>query len=224
MVRSADRKSNTGMNIEGALAAVVTVGAGRGFIVGMGCERFIITAAHCLPELPPPGSNTYAGTWTYGHLLARLNCPPSILAECVFVDPVADLAVLGSPDNQEFFDEADAFDDLVDSVTALNIAAAKDGEAWMLSLEGVWAPCVLRVPAAAHWMASIHVENFLPGIDVGMSGSPIISPTGEAVGAICSATVTGPSDLDIAPNGYNNPNLIAALPARLLDLMYCTVN
>jgi len=161
-----------------------------------GGQRFIITAAHCLPELPPPGSNSYTGTWTYGHLLARLNSPPSILAECLFVDPVADLAVLSSPDNQEFFDEADAFDDLVDSVTALNIAAAKDGEAWMLSLEGVWAPCVLRVPAAAHWMGSIHVENFQSGIDVGMSGSPIISPTGETVGAICSATVTGPSDLD----------------------------
>jgi len=36
MARSADRKSNTGMNIVGVLAAVVTVGAGRGFIVGMG--------------------------------------------------------------------------------------------------------------------------------------------------------------------------------------------
>ena len=128
MARSADRKSNTGMNIEGALAAVVTVGAGRGFIVGMGHQRFIITAAHCLPELPPPG-DIFTEERTYWHLLARLNSPPSILAECVFVDPVADLAVLGSPDNQEFFDEADAFDDLVDSVTALNIAVAKDGPA-----------------------------------------------------------------------------------------------
>ena len=224
MARSADRKSNTSMDIGGALAAVVTVGAGRGFIVGMGHERFIITAAHCLPELPQPGGEGFTEERTYWNLLARLNNSPSIPAECFFVDPVADLAVLGSPDNQVFFDEADAFDDLVDSVPALSIAAAKDGEAWMLSLEGVWAPCVLRVPAAANWIAGLHVENFLPGIAAGMSGSPIISPTGEAVGAICSATVTGPSDLDIAPNGYNNPNLIAALPARLLNLMYCAVN
>ncbi len=223
MARSADHKSNTGMNIEGAFAAVVTVGAGRGFIVGMGRQRFVITAAHCLPEPPPPG-NVFTEERTYPHLLAPLNSPPSILAECVFVDPVADLAVLVSPDNQIFFDKAFAFDDLVDSVPALNIAAAKNGEAWMLSLEGVWAPCVLRVPAAAHWMASIHVENFLPGIAAGMSGSPIISPTGEAVGAICNARVTWPSDLDKPLKGYNNPNLIEALPARLLNLMYCAVN
>jgi hypothetical protein len=37
--------------------AVVRVGDGRGFIVGLDdtgmLERFVITAAHCLPHLPP---------------------------------------------------------------------------------------------------------------------------------------------------------------------------
>jgi len=46
--------------------AVVTVGDGRGFIVSGERERFIITAAHCLPGFPPccsfstPEERTYA--------------------------------------------------------------------------------------------------------------------------------------------------------------------
>jgi hypothetical protein len=35
-----------------ALAGVVTVGDGRGFVVEGGHQRYVITAAHCLPERP----------------------------------------------------------------------------------------------------------------------------------------------------------------------------
>jgi hypothetical protein len=36
------------------------------------------------------------------------DCP----TECIFVDPIADLAVLGAPDNQALDEEALAWDDL----------------------------------------------------------------------------------------------------------------
>lgn len=223
MAQEAERESNTGINFEGALAAVVTVGGGRGFIVEMGRQRVIITAAHCLPEMPPPCSNAKLQEVTYEPLLARLNSPPSILAECLFVDPVADIAVLGGPDSQAFYDEACAFDELVDDVPALTIAAANDGQAWMLSLKGVWSPCALHVPGAKHWAAGIDVKGYMPGIAAGMSGSPILSPTGEAVGVICNGSPKGLPDLDAPPppDGYNNPCLIMTLPARLLNRMYC---
>jgi hypothetical protein len=47
------------------------------------------------------------------------------VAECEFVDPVADITVLCSPDNQSLFDEADAYDALVedDDLTAWMVAA-----------------------------------------------------------------------------------------------------
>jgi hypothetical protein len=58
---------------------------------------------------------------------------PSITAECLFVDPVIDIAVLGEPDGQ--FDDWAAYNKLVESVPGLVIAEApRDGKAWLLSL------------------------------------------------------------------------------------------
>jgi hypothetical protein len=57
------------------------------------------------------------------------------VAECEFVDPVADITVLCSPDNQSLFDEADAYDALVED---------DDLTAWMVA-----APPLIKPPLAA---------------------------------------------------------------------------
>ena len=63
-------------------------------------------------------------------------------AECQFVDPIADIAVLGSVDGQELYDEAAAYDDLTDEIDPLPIADAPEkGSAWLLSLGGQWLQC-----------------------------------------------------------------------------------
>jgi hypothetical protein len=86
---------------ESLKSAVITVGeGGRGFIV-QGDRHYVITAAHCLPEQPPPHSDSYLEERTY-KLLARLGAEPDVFAECLFADPVADIAVLGPPDDQGF--------------------------------------------------------------------------------------------------------------------------
>ena len=51
-------------------------------------------------------------------LLAPRGEKLSIIAECLFVDPVTDIAVLGSPDNQSLPDEAEAYE---------RFAEARDG-------------------------------------------------------------------------------------------------
>src|SRR4051812_32902565 len=87
--------------------SVLTVGGGRGFVVETEREdRFIITAGHCLPRLPP--SHAASETWerTYAKLVGPVGREPNVWAECVFIDPVDDLAVLASPDNQELGEEA----------------------------------------------------------------------------------------------------------------------
>jgi hypothetical protein len=68
--------------------AVVTVGDGRGFVVKHHHERVIITAAHCLPFLPPPCTVSYLKERTYKALLGPLGSDPTVWAECLFVDPV----------------------------------------------------------------------------------------------------------------------------------------
>jgi hypothetical protein len=46
----------------------------------------------------------------------------SVSCECLFIDPIADIAVLGSPDNQALGDQAEAYEALVEAATPLTIA------------------------------------------------------------------------------------------------------
>ncbi len=111
---------------------VVTVGGGRGFIIKQrfstaGFERpphiklrpflelrRVATAGHCLPKLPPAHAWSYQHERTYNLLGTLDGSKAGILAECLFVDPIADIAVLGCPDNQVFCDEAEAYDELTE--------------------------------------------------------------------------------------------------------------
>src|ERR1700741_2496788 len=78
-------------------AGVITAGSGRGFVVEDAGERLVITAAHCLPFLPPAQSFLGPKECSYGPLLASLRDWPRASAVCRFVTPIADIAVLGSP-------------------------------------------------------------------------------------------------------------------------------
>src|SRR5437868_5530405 len=103
--------------------AIIKVGDGRGFVVEAHTrrERFVITAAHCLPHLPPAHAASYAEDRTYAKLLGPIGESPTVWAECVFVDPVADIAVLSAPDGQALFDECADYERLVDGRPALRV-------------------------------------------------------------------------------------------------------
>jgi hypothetical protein len=69
---------------------------GRGFVVEAGHQRFVLTAGHCLPHLLPSHPDALEER-IYPKLLGPVGEDPGIRADCLVVDPVADLAVLGSP-------------------------------------------------------------------------------------------------------------------------------
>ena len=107
--------------------SLVRVGDGRGFVVeekrGL-ClypKRFVVTAVHCLPRIPkPPGRQESLWEETLPDVLGRLGrARPRIWAECLFIDQVGDIAVLGSPDNQEPGEQAMAHEELVEQATLL---------------------------------------------------------------------------------------------------------
>lgn len=195
--------------IENVTRAVVTVGPGRGFIVETGRGRYVITAAHCLPYLPPRSSISFAEERTYESLLGPLGKQPAVWAECRFADPVGDIAVLGSPDGQVLFDEAAAYDELVDSGGALAVESAPtQGRAYILALDGHWFGCAARHRGGPIWL--FETDEAIAG---GMSGSPIVLEHGVAIGVMVTSTE---SESRPKFEGGPQPNLMANLPGWLL--------
>ena len=66
-----------------------------------------------------------------------------ICAECLFVDPVNDLAILGTPDDQELCEQADLYQEFTEAAVPIRIREAKKGETiWDLNLNaGVQVVC-----------------------------------------------------------------------------------
>ncbi len=190
-----------------AKRAVVTVGEGRGFIVETTRDRLVVTAAHCLPDIPPPAAFLPKDEKTYQLMAPLGKREPKVWTECMFADPVADIAVLGPPDNQELFEEAEAYEELVADASALQIAdPPPDGPAWLLTLDGQWGRCDARHNGGPLW-----VFDAAEPIMGGMSGSPILEADGAAIGVICSATTSGPHT-ESGPNA----KLTDSLPGWLL--------
>jgi hypothetical protein len=213
--------------------AVVKVGAGRGFVVG-DRERFVITAGHCLPELPPYHGASYTAERTYGALLGPVDGEPTVCAECLFADPIGDIAVLGEPDNEVLPDEAEAYWALVGEASPVPISKLRpvrapitlstgdtilgppqaESEAWLLSLDGRWFRCEVTVTSRSLWIA-----NASEAILGGMSGSPILDPGGNAIGIVNVSDGFKTDDgreMGRPREGGPNALLIACLPGWLL--------
>src|SRR5271169_434219 len=194
------------MIIERLKSGVITVGHGRGFVVEGAGERLVITAAHCLPFLPPSLASFGLEARTYGPLLACRGEEPRAWAECRFVDPIADIAVLGSPDNPH----ADEYKALTATATALSIGGSLRNPvnfwvpARVLSVDGHrWFSCTIR-----HFGGPLWITHAAERVHGGMAGSPIVTEIGTAIGVVCTAA---------APwEGGPNARLSDNLPGWLL--------
>jgi len=236
-----------------ASRSMLRVGSGgRGFVIEKDGKRFVITAAHCLTvpvtvrgdiarkgaTLPPAHGASYSEERIYPSLLGPLGRKSSVPAECIFVDPVADLAVLGPVDGQELYDEAQAYDELVEARDPIPLGSLTftyrrhearnlpvggklvkvkgfveptpiaEGDAWLLALDGRWFKCRVTTRGRSLWISDAK-EN----IRGGMSGSPIVLPVGHAVGVVCISSSMGGAR---SREGGPNPFLPAQLPGWLV--------
>ena len=219
---------------DSAKRAVIAVGSARGFVMETAARlgrhtvlsRIIVTAAHCLPYLPPALACAFAYERTYTALLGPLgDTKPSIMAECLFVDHVADIAVLGEPDVQAMSaivkKEKDlfAFETFIDAAETLRLGnkltwvllkSGRTRRGWLLSLDGRWASCTVE----SFRDGTLWITKATTGIVGGMSGSPILSDDGRAFGVLCtSASIKGEGPTDSGPQ----PQLSAHLPGWLLQ-------
>jgi hypothetical protein len=187
--------------------AIITVGTGRGFVVTdpskPSGQRLVITAAHCLPSLPPRASASLTEERTYEALLGPLGAEPPVWAECFFVDPIGDIAVLGSPDNEALSHEADRYLELTEAAEPLPIADAPEtGQAWLPSLDRRWFRCT-----AQHYGGPLWLSNSDESIVSGMSGSPIVADDGFAIGVLCTG-----NESDVDSDSGPQPRLAYNLP------------
>jgi hypothetical protein len=209
--------------------AVVKVGdGGRGFVVAFGDSRIVITAAHCLPHtpegqiiVPPAHPAAFTEERTYKALLGPLGSAPKVWAECLFVDPIADLAVLGCPDDQTLPGPARSYNALMRRARPLAITDAPAQGRETVQLYGAGGSFEKPTPGvgpvrllsldASEWIdAQIERRGSWLAVTTqgvvksGMSGSPIVSMDGAAIGVMST--------------DFRSPVLVDCLPAWLLRL------
>jgi Trypsin-like peptidase domain len=177
--------------------AIIKVDDGRGFIIEANKERVIITCGHCLPFFPPCHGLSYLEERTYPALLGSIgDAPPTIWAECLFVDPIADVAVLCGPDSQALYEEAEKYEELTDELPVIKIRAATKGQpVWVLGLNGEWRQGIVGFVSNRRLGIDIDAKF----IEAGMSGSPILSMDAHAVGIVALGSNEIPGSYQLAP-------------------------
>ena len=201
--------------------SVIKVRRGRGFVVHGPLYPYVITAAHCLPtddeeQLTLPAARVvYREERTFGQMLGPLDREPTLPAKVVFVDPIADLAVLGPPDEHRFGDWALLADAQPFPIARPVVERGPYLRAYLLSLDQQWVPCEIGLGNDAYMRYSLGLTDTTPAVNIlpptypkfGMSGSPIVLETGEAIGVVVTNAIA------------SQPFLAQQLPVWLLDEM-----
>jgi hypothetical protein len=172
-------------------------------------KRSIVTAAHCLPFFPPAMSFSDISDRTFKNLVGSIEGEErAVWAECSFVDPIADIAILAPPDSQDLWEQCEGYEKLVDACLPIAVgSAAAVTEAWLLSLSGKWGHCKLGHAGGPPW-----VTDAADGLHGGMSGSPIVDCDGNAIGVFCTSGL-GSVGEDLHTSGGPQPRLDRNLPA-----------
>src|SRR5262249_16128890 len=120
---------------------------------------------------------------------------------------------VGEPPSKPIPEEAARFADFGQAQWA-----ERECRAFLLSLSNQWAPCKVR-----HFPnGPLNIQDAASGVLGGMSGSPIVTEDGHAIGIVSLGSITydpsieGGPDLDSSTEGGPNPSLVGNLPGWLL--------
>ena len=188
--------------------AVIAVGSWHGFVVQGVYDRFVVTAAHCLPRLPPCNVGEYDRECLYPSLLGPPGGQQTVAAACCFADPISDIAVLRAPNSVQYAVEFGQFVHLTDAATPLSIAEPPEASLGRIpSPDSSWSSHVVCLAGGR-----LLIIGDLDKILVEMSGVPIISDQRKAIGVLCP-------DPERQALGASHPGLVGSLPTHLLRVL-----
>lgn len=200
------------------VAATVTVetaerGNGRAFLVAGG---YLLTAAHCVDF------DLEGGLALGDYLLQFVETVSGqrFRVSPVMIDPVSDLAVLGFPDNQEFGEDCQGFQDFIDETSPIEIAfesPSTDDELCIFTHLRTWIYGKAWISDFTSNPSSLWVEMAEPVIG-GTSGSAVLNQSGKAI-AVVSVFTDSEDDLSSGSNGPQ-PLIHQCLAKFLYDAIY----
>lgn len=156
---------------------------GQGVVVANG---LILTAAHCIDW--SPGGGMVLGDF----FLETIVCDGRRIRGAVLaVEPVSDIAVLGSPHDQAFPSDALAYEDTLELVEPVEVSTEdfdlfRDIPAAVYTHEGTWLEVMVQQcsdGASCLWLES--TEQIEPGT----SGSPILDQGGHLLGVVSNTSI-----------------------------------
>lgn len=213
---SAHEGLSANANLAGMRSAVVKVGFGRGFVVEAvhpHWTRVVVTAARCLPDRPMSFGLMNDADSPYPGLLGALHEPlPTVAASCVFMDTVADIAVLVGPKSPKvMFNQVDAYDVLIKPLPTLLMRTETESltSVKVLALDGQWIDAQITSRALGGLVLDLPER-----IRGGMVGSPIVDADGRVVGVVSSN-----DDDSVAIHPGLQPCLARDLPVWLVEAL-----
>ena len=177
----------------------------------------IITASHCL-HFSSKGDMTCEDLFmllALGDYFLNAVCGDKgkLLVETLSFDPVSDVAVLGSPDNQSLPEDADAFDEFCERVQPVKLLRhipkpRAEFRVWIRTHTNTWVAGQATYSCGRGFAYDTKIE-----IPYGTSGGPIVNDNGELVGVVSHGVTTRYKGL------YKSaaPLLPLALPVWILN-------
>jgi S1-C subfamily serine protease len=171
-----------------------TATGGRGVLVPGG---HVLTAAHCIEVTADEAASAALDGGFFRKV--RTADRRELLLDVLAIEPVADIALLGPPDDQRLPDAATAFDEFVGATEPVRIYRGemvptdiheKFGPAWytlpalVYNLDRTWVRAVARVVQPGQPRLILETEGHIKG---GASGGPVVTPDGRLIGVVSNS-------------------------------------
>lgn len=195
----------TRQKVDRAIVKLPKVG-GHGVLVPGG---IILTASHCIDF------STTGGMVLGDHFVEEIETHLGFIkASPLIVEPVTDIAALGCPDDQVFYDEAEAFNNFCETTKPIPLAIKRIRCRHPLAVrihdkDGSWISATAESFNDSSPMLWITTDKQIKG---GASGGPILNMAGELV-----AIVSNSSSLSDGKSAGRGPRPLMALPAWVCE-------